>query len=178
MNVALRAAADRFIYDVAALRTIGDSLEEAEFDAVCAVTGRTVAATFGLLVAHYRAVAVALGALPGPTHGANLELPTVEPVDGLDPDEVDESLASIICDIVDGLSTLPSGNATPAVINAVTGWSSVGAQHALDFLEAVPDLVADPLLLNWAIFPVPGEPAGLHARRLDLVKRAREAGKK
>ncbi|MGD9933757.1 MAG: hypothetical protein AB7T37_08545 [Dehalococcoidia bacterium] len=178
MNVALRAAADRFIYDVAALRTIGDSLEDAEFHAICPAVGRSVLSTFGLLVSHYRAAALALKNLRGFAPGSPFELPTIEPTDTASPDEIDKALAAVVCELLDALNALPSSNVTPSVTAAVSAWSSVGAHHALDFLEAVPELAQDPLLLSWAVFPVSGEPAGLHDRRIAVLKQARDARKK
>ncbi|MCA9830863.1 MAG: hypothetical protein R3B97_00145 [Dehalococcoidia bacterium] len=169
MNIFLRAAADRFIYDIAALRTVADLLEDAEFDAICPATGATVAATFGLLLHHYDG---AVATISQPAAGAS-ELPIAH----VGPEEVDELLASAICDIVQALTAPSAAAAQPGVVDAVVSSSSIGANHALDFLEAVPELAQDSLLLNWAIFPVPGEPAGLHERRLALIKRAREARK-
>ena len=166
MNIFLRAAADRFIYDIAALRTVADLLEDAEFAAVCPATGATVAATFGLLLQHYDA---AVATIASPPAGAP-QLPVVP----VDPEELDELLVSAICNIVHALTALSARPPQPVVIDAAVSLSSIGANHALDFLEAVPELAQDPLLLNWAIFPVPGEPAGLHERRLALIKRARE----
>lgn len=181
MNTALRAAADRLIYDVAALRTVAGSIEDPEFTAICPATGLSVAATFAQLVEGYRAAAASLVALAGSAPAIPEGWPgtsAATPPGHVDPDDVDELLATALCDIIDALAALPPASATPPVVEVVTAWSAIGANHALDFIEAVPALAFDPLLFNWAVFPTPGEPAGLHERRAAAIKRARAARKK
>ncbi len=181
MNIALRAAADRCIYDVAALRTVAESLDDAEFAAVCPATSATVGETFAKVVGGYRAAFASLAALiesdPVVPDGWPGQ-PAPAATGPVAPDDVDEFLATALCDLVGALAALPEAMATNSVASAVTTWSTIGAAHALDSLKAVPDLALDPLLLNWAVFPTPGEPPGLHERRLAVMKRARKNSRK
>lgn len=178
MNTALRAAADRFIYDIAALRAVGDSLEEAEFDAICPATGHSVVVTFAQLVEGYRAAARAVRVLAESASAPQDWPPEPEPPDPATlpaPGDIDGALAHAVRELLQALAALPAPRVTSAVEKTVVAWSRTGSLHAIDFFEAVPALAADPLLLSWALFPLPGEPRELHGRRLDVLKRARAA---
>jgi hypothetical protein len=125
-----RAAADRVVYDVAAVLTIaGIAAAEEALDAVCPASGRTVRQTIEHIAATY-------------LEGAGGTTPPPEPT-GAEPEDVLRAGRDAL------LGVLTRGDAADPAAVAV---AAHGVAHALDFLEALPAVCDDAVLVNWALF--------------------------
>ena len=182
----LRAAIDRFWLDGANLVYVASLLEGELAERRCQATGWTMRQTvahlaesprwYGEALAHFVAGKPGFPSDPNPTdrnaahatrhattpiadllalHSAN-RTATLLGLRGLTPDEQAGSL----------------GRAT--VIATAEAWSLHYAHHALDFLEAVPEVQLDPLLVNWAFWADFPDDAW-NARRDALLKAVRKA---
>jgi hypothetical protein len=187
MSPAIRAAADSFIYDVAMLLHVAALLDRAGLARICPATGWTLQQTLGHLTASYERYA---GALERRVAGQHAPW---EPVSSAvtaaaerdtPPEVLCERMASARARILHSLEAIspameaaPLADGYPPLGEVVTAWSRHGSGHAVDFLEAAPDLAEDPLILNWAYHAFPGEDPSLDQRRRDLLARLRAARK-
>lgn len=188
MSHELRAAADAFIFDVAMLLHVADVLGEEGMERRCDASGWTTRQTLGHLAANYERYAATLEmriagapALPARNdpEAANPLIAEAERTTPLA--ELVVRTAAARSRIVEALGLVTPGQevapirkGAPPLLVVVTGWSGHGSSHALDFIEAAPELARDALVLNWAYYPQPGEPPSLGQRREAMLNRLRE----
>lgn len=180
MSPELRAAADSFIYDVSMLLHVSTLLDGERLGRVCGATGWTLGQTLGHLAASYehygRALSGRLAGEPVTWPSPDCDAGVVEP--GMPGDALAARMAAARREILATVAAVPpameSGPAAdglPSLRETLRAWAHHGSDHALDFLETAPELAADPLILNWAYYPHPGEPPALDARRKALLVR-------
>jgi hypothetical protein len=146
-----RAAADRVIYDSAALLTIAGIAAAGEaFLAASPVTGRSVQATIEHIASRY---AVGAGGTPLPAGGM--------------PEDVLRAGRDAL------LRTLAEADRAPEEAAAAVAAAKHGVEHALDLLEALPAACDDAVLVNWALFHDWSGDA-VNARRAQALARAIE----
>jgi hypothetical protein len=171
----LRAAADSFIYDVAMLIHVANSLDEAALAKVSAATGWTLRQTLGHVAASYERYSGALSRRLAGEHAPWPNVPSSETA-ALERDthvadvcgRLTAARASILASleqVTPGQESAPLAEGFPPLGDVVERWSRHGSAHAVDFLETMPALGGDALILGWVLYPRAGEDAGLAARR-------------
>jgi hypothetical protein len=187
MSPELRAAADSFIYDVAMLLHVSDSLGDRDFERTVAATGWTLRQTFGHVAASYERYAGALERRVRGEHAPWEPVPSVvtaaaekeTPADVLAERMLGARrriLASLEV-VTPGQEASPLADGFPPLRQVVAAWARHGSGHSVDILEAAPDLGGDPLIIGWAFYPQPGEDGSLRGRRDALLERLRKLQK-
>ncbi len=179
MLTGFRAAADRFIFDVANVRTVVACLPPDALEACVLATGWTARQTLAHLAEtqgwYARALLRVLSGEPLRTgeetadrNRAQLKLHAST--------QSEELLARYAAGRDLTIRTLRWFTSNPALADldgtrlgtVVAAWTGHASAHALDFLEAAPDLLDDSFVLNWALVPQ-GEPTAPWLERRALL---------
>lgn len=163
MVAAVRALADRFIYDTATVKYIAMNLPESAAERVTAGSGWTVRQ----VLAH---LALNLQRYARTTQQWLADPPSAEP--GGDPTELNAEMAAenehtSIEDLVStfDVSLRALVAATDSIdekrlarplgrwpfLDVLTAWSGHCGHHAVDLVTALPEFKTDPMVLNWVL---------------------------
>lgn len=160
MTPELRAIADRLIYEQATLKHMVALAPE---DAMGRPAGdRTAGETFGHLAAGMSACAAALEhwlASGGPLvlgNGCELATSSTDPLPGATRLNVTRALGSGLVSLVAALGRVPDAHLEPGAdgvnaLDALRGFGEHATGHAIELIEALPEVRMDPLVLNWVL---------------------------
>ena len=160
MTPELRAIADRLIYEQATLKHMVALAPE---DAMRRPAGgRTAGDTFGHLAAGMSACAAALErslAGGGPLavgDGCELANASTDPLPGATRLDVTRALGSGLVSLVAALGRVPDAHLEPGAdavnaLDALRGFGEHATGHAIELIEALPEVRMDPLVLNWLL---------------------------
>jgi hypothetical protein len=191
MSPELHAAADAFVYDVAMVLHVTDLLGEPGLALRNEGTGWTMRQTVGHLAANYEKYAAAFErriagerAIPPPDPSrsneaiaeAERDTPTAELAGRLL--DARRRILAALAAFSPGQESSALSEGSRSLVQVTTIWSRHGADHAVDFLEAAPQLAEERLVLNWVFHPAPGEPPDLDRRRQALLARLGAAEQK
>ncbi|MEO6397985.1 MAG: DinB family protein [Tepidiformaceae bacterium] len=159
-----RAVADRFMFDTGNLKLLASLLPIDALARQVSALGWTVQGAFAHLAAAQAGYAGCLEALPSslPLSAAAFDEPRLaadRAVQGELPalpailDEFDSSLRRLVARLdVLGEEALACRVGAFTVLDNLRAWSAHAAAHAIEMLEALPELRADPMLLNWLLY--------------------------
>ena len=159
-----RAIADRFMFDTGNLKLLASLLPLGAPDRQVPSLGWTVRQVLAHLAAAQQGYADCLEALPSslPLSAAAFDEPRLaaaRAVEGEPPalpailDEFDSSLRRLVARLdVLGEEALSCRVGPDTVLDILCGWSEHAAGHAIEEIEALPELRADPMLLNWLLY--------------------------
>ncbi|MFN0097019.1 MAG: hypothetical protein ACKVVT_19845 [Dehalococcoidia bacterium] len=164
-QVRVRAALDRLILDTAHLLDLLDVMDVSALDAVSPVTKRSIRATIAAIAAEQASFAAEL--VPGSS---------------LAPEQDSaEGLAQSLQASRWALFHAAQRPGAAMDLTALEAAATLAAARVLDFAEACPELLDDPLTLDWILFQgPPGDPSWQARRKavVELAKARRKAAKK
>ncbi len=186
MVAAVRALADRLIYDTATVKHIASNLPEGAADRSTSGSGWTVRQLLAHLALTQQRYARntrlwlddATGAPPhyDPTE-PNARMAAENESTPL-PDIVatfDASIRDLVsaCDVIDE-PRLATPYGTRPFLDILTAWSGHHRAHAVDLVSALPEFKTDPMVLNWVLhFDFSDQPEWA-AYQLKLIAEVRE----
>lgn len=186
MVPAIRALADRFIYDTATLKYVARGLPDGAADRVTAGSGWTVRQLLAHLAVHQQRDAQRIrqwledparadtGGDPTERNArmanGNRAIPMTDVAAAFDAGIRDLVAA---CDAVDERRlTRPFG--PYPFIDAMTFWSGHAHDHAVDLVSALPEFKTDPIVLNWVLHFDFSDRPEWSGWQLDLIAEVRE----
>jgi uncharacterized protein (TIGR03083 family) len=163
MVAAVRALADRFIYDTATLKHIASNLPEGGADRPTPGSGWTVRQVLAHLALNQQRYARSLqqwlddpakadpGGDPTERNAAMAAENRETPVEGIVA-TFDGSIRGLVaaCDAVTGAQLAVPHGRWP-FLDVLTAWSGHAGAHAVDLVSALPELKTDPMVLNWVL---------------------------
>jgi hypothetical protein len=182
VDAGLRAAADRIWYDTASLIYIASLVDDALLERRCAATGWTAGETIAHIADTLERCGETLervisGEAPGATAGTDADRSRKN---------ASTSLASVLSRLRRGrdramcaIADLPR---EPGLLIAggqpvaefVRDQAEHCGAHSLDFLEAVPELGQEVMVLNWALHQQPEDNPSWAARRTAIIDDVRK----
>ena len=157
----VRAAADRFMMDCANLRYLIAGVPADALEREITPLGWTLRQTIGHVVATQERYADTVARFN--THeseGGAFDLAAInaavaEATRATPLPELMMRLDKSLITLFAGLAQLPEDDTDASLawlVKAVTQWSSHISDHAIDFVDAVPEVRMDPMVLNWVLY--------------------------
>lgn len=181
MLPALRALADRLIWDVANVRSVVERLPRGGLERRPAEGGRTLREIVAHLAAHQQALAQeALAVARGEAAAAADERAKAQLAPALPLAESLAVLAAARDTLIATLEPLTAAQLEQTLGNGMTFGQLLEqrsrhlAHHSLDFADALPELRFDPMVLNWVLYADCGDDADLGRRQARLLAEVRE----
>jgi len=182
-----RAVADRFMYDTGNLKLLATQLPGGALERPVPAQGWTVRQVLAHLAAGQLAYAEVLDRIASGSEGLtveDLDQPRIAAdravsVDARPLPSILEDLDSSLRRLVAQLNVLTGDSLQlrvdeTTVLALLLSWSGHAAGHAIEMLEALPELRGDPMLLNWLLYQDFSDEQAQFALQQTLFEEVRE----
>lgn len=188
MTPEIRAAADRFILDTANVKYIATNLPPGGLEREVEGFGWSVRQLLAHVATNYERYAARLGGVvAGEPLSRDWDRATSDRLNNqaarrakrTPSRQIVRQLDEALIRLVGLLAGLPPGAADAdfggrSLVERVTDWSKHCAEHGIDFIDALPELRFDPLMLNWLLYVDYTGDVEREARQRRLLEDVRE----